>query len=149
MSLVVLPDGSLASGSADNTTRIWDTKSGETIKILTGHTAGVCSLVFLPDGLLASGSWDKTIRIWNTKSGETIKILTGHTAGVWSLVVLPDGLLASGSYDSTIRIWNKFPKLSQTLLLLLDNNLLIRIKMKLIHLCLMNSNDTLYKFNLA
>jgi len=47
-----------------------------------------------------------------------------------------------------IDLWNKFPKLSQTLLLLLDNNLLIRIKMKLIHLCLMNSNDTLYKFNL-
>jgi hypothetical protein len=43
-----------------------------------------------------------------------------------------------------IDLWNKFPKL----LLLDNNNLLIRIKMKSIHLCLMNSNDTLYKLNL-
>ena len=37
-SLAVLSDGSLASGSWDNTIRIWDTESGETIKILKGQS---------------------------------------------------------------------------------------------------------------
>jgi len=70
LSLVVLPDGLLASGSGseDKTIRIWNTKSGETIKILTGHTSSVLSLVVLPDGLLASGSDDKTIRIWDDQN---------------------------------------------------------------------------------
>ncbi len=80
-------------------------ESGETIKILTGHTDSINSLAVLPDGLLVSGSLDKTIRIWSPKSGEAIKILTGHTNWICSLAVLLDGSLASGSFDRTIRIW--------------------------------------------
>ena len=68
MTLVVLPDGTLASGSYDNTIRVWDTKSGLTLKVLNGHTDSVSTLVVLPDGTLASGSDDKTIRVWDTKS---------------------------------------------------------------------------------
>jgi WD40 repeat protein len=36
--LAVLPDNSLASGSADSTIRIWNFKSGETLDILNGYT---------------------------------------------------------------------------------------------------------------
>jgi len=59
-----LPDGLLVSGSLDKTIRIWSPKSGEAIKILTGHTNWICSLAVLLDGSLASGSFDRTIRIW-------------------------------------------------------------------------------------
>ncbi len=78
-SLAILQDGLLVSGGDDNTIRIWDPKSGETIQILTGHNKSVNSLAVLPDGLLASSSGDNTIRIWDPKIKETIKILTGHT----------------------------------------------------------------------
>ncbi len=73
-SLAVLQDGSLASGSYDNTIRIWDTKTSQSIKLLNGHSYSVYSLAVLKDGSLASGSGDKTIRIWDTKTGQSIKV---------------------------------------------------------------------------
>jgi len=57
----------LASGSYDNTVRIWDWKNGQCLHVLQGHQdPPVNSLAFSKDGnYLASGSWDNTVRIWN------------------------------------------------------------------------------------
>ena len=62
--LTVLPDGSLVSGSVDNSIKIWDVTNGQTIKTLTGYTGDVYALSVLPDGSLASGSEDYSIKIW-------------------------------------------------------------------------------------
>jgi len=59
----------LASGSDDRTIRLWDTKTGQSTKVLNGHTGSVRSLTVLQDGTLASGSEDKTIRLWDTRTG--------------------------------------------------------------------------------
>jgi len=48
----VLPDGSLVSGSDDNSIKIWDVNNGQTIKTLTDHTDDVNALTVLPDGSL-------------------------------------------------------------------------------------------------
>ncbi len=64
-SLVVLPDGLLASGCDDDTIRIWNFTTGINIKTLTGHSHDVRSLVVLSLDLLASSSFDQTIRIWS------------------------------------------------------------------------------------
>jgi len=63
-SLAVLPDNKLASGSSDETIKIWDLISGQCINTLKGHSGSVNSLAVLPDNKLASGSSDKTIKIW-------------------------------------------------------------------------------------
>lgn len=43
--------------------RLWDVKTGETLRIFQGHTAKVFSCCFSPDGAkLASASRDKTVR---------------------------------------------------------------------------------------
>jgi WD40 repeat protein len=84
-SLAVLQDGSLASGSHDNTIRIWDAKSDQTTKVLNGHSDWVYSLAVLQDGSLASGSHDNTILIWDTKAGQSTKVLNGHSSYVYSL----------------------------------------------------------------
>lgn len=104
--LVVLPDGRLASGSYDNTIRIWDIESRRCVATLTGHTIGISSLQVLPDGRLASGSWDNTIRIWDLKSHLCLAVLSEHTEWIDTIQVLSDGRLASGSWDKTIRIWD-------------------------------------------
>jgi WD40 repeat protein len=64
-SLAVLQNGDLASGSADQTIKIWDSLTGTLKKTLTGHSDWVRSLAVLQNGDLASGSSDKTVKIWD------------------------------------------------------------------------------------
>jgi WD40 repeat protein len=105
-SLTILPDGRLASGSEDNTIKLWNVKTGACEAMLSGHTSAVMSLTVLPDGRLVSGSWDNTIKFWNVKTGACEATLSEHTNPVCSLTILPDGRLASASRDKTIKLWN-------------------------------------------
>jgi WD40 repeat protein len=104
--LAVLPNGKLASGSGDNTIRIWDIATQRCESTLQGHDNSVRSLAVLPHGKLASGSYDQTIRIWNICSQQCEMVLRGHDGCVCALVQLPNGMLASGSWDHTVRGWD-------------------------------------------
>jgi WD40 repeat protein len=109
LSVAWSPDGThLASGSADETVRIWDTDTGECTAILTGHNSWARSVAWSPHGThLASGGHDKTVRIWDTHTGECTATLTGHNDRVQSVAWSPHGThLASGSHDETVRIWD-------------------------------------------
>jgi len=57
----------LATGSFDNTVRLWDLATGEEILSLKGHVLTVYSLAFTPDGrTLFSCGADRTIRVWES-----------------------------------------------------------------------------------
>jgi WD40 repeat protein len=98
----------LASGSADRTVRLWNTRTGTKDGTLTGHTDGVTSVAFSPDGaIVASGSSDGTVRLWNPVTATPITTLTGHSGQVSAVAFGPGGtLLASGGRDGTIRLWD-------------------------------------------
>ncbi|MEG4404124.1 nSTAND1 domain-containing NTPase [Microcoleus sp. MON2_D5] len=103
------PNGKLlATGSFDNTVKLWDTSTGKEIKTLTGHTNSVNAVSFSPNGkLLATGSRDNTVKLWDTTTGKQIKTLTGHTDRVWAVSFSPNGkLLATGSFDKTVKLWD-------------------------------------------
>ncbi|MDH6062099.1 hypothetical protein NWP17_16935, partial [Chrysosporum bergii ANA360D] len=109
LSVAYSPDGqTLASGSRDNTIKIWNVKTGQPLHTLSGHSSWVHSVAYSSDGqTLASGSDDNTIKIWNVKTGQLLHTLSGHSSLVLSVAYSPDGqTLASGSYDKTIKIWN-------------------------------------------
>ena len=107
----------LASGSADNTARIWDVAAGECRRVLEGHTNYVYGVAFAPDASrLATASYDKTARIWSVADGKCLFTLQGHTKEVRSVAWSPDGkLLATGGKDRSIRLWSPDGTLSRNI----------------------------------
>src|SRR5271165_1009777 len=107
--VAVLPDGRRAlSGSYDNTLRLWDLATGETLFTLEGHMKDVTAVAVTGDGSRAlSGSADNTLRLWDLATGETLLTLEGHMKDVTAVAVTGDGSRAlSSSYESTLRLWD-------------------------------------------
>jgi WD40 repeat protein len=79
------PDGTVASGSADKTIKLWNTNTGQCVSTLSGHSHYVTSVAWNNDGTkLASGSWDKTVKVWSVVSAgdfECQSTLSGHSPG--------------------------------------------------------------------
>jgi WD40 repeat protein len=76
-SVAFSPDGkTLASGSEDQTVKLWNICTGQCVQTLQGHTHWVQSVAFSRDGkTLASGSWDGTIKLWDVKTGDCLNTL--------------------------------------------------------------------------
>ena len=99
----------IATGGYDNTTRLWDVKSGNHITTYEGHTGAVRCIAISPNNrILASGSEDNSVILWDIASAEPIARLYGHPYWVVSVAFSPDGTtLASTSYqESVIRLWD-------------------------------------------
>lgn len=102
--LQIWDDTTLATGSYDNTIKIWDLESGQEVRTLEGHTRGIRSLQ-MDEQKLVSASLDGTVKFWNWRTGQLLNTLSSHADGVIS-VHFQDEVIASGSIDHTIRVYN-------------------------------------------
>ena len=111
-SVAFSPNGRmLASGSWDDTIRLWNPRTAEHLRTLTGHSHDVTSVAFHPTGKqLASGSWDAKIGIWDVTPGATdSEFHDGNGGFVTSVAYLPISgkHLAWGSEDNAVRVTSK------------------------------------------
>ena len=108
-SIAYNPDGQiLASGSYDNTIKLWNLIKNKEIRTFKGHSAWVADVAITPNNKsLVSGSYDNTIKLWNLVNGKQIRTFKGHSDSVDTLLVTKDGkTIISGSFDRTIKLWN-------------------------------------------
>lgn len=98
----------LASGSADETIRLWDVEKRRQMARFRGYTGTVNAVCFSPDGnTLASGSADGFVWLWNVTTKKNIARLGGRQGSVNAVDFSPDGqLLAWGSLKNTVWVWD-------------------------------------------
>ena len=106
-SIIYINERNIASGSFDNTVKIWDLETGEKLHTLKGHSNTINTLSITPnEKKLVSGSKDRSIKIWDLKTKENTNTLKGHTGWVLDVQTTPDGkFIISCSIDKTIKIW--------------------------------------------
>ena len=110
----------IASGSNDNSIRVWSVAKRTQEWMVIGHNNYISSLSFSPNGAyLASGSGDYTVKVWRFNSdahpqqsselfsGKPLCDFKGHTDCVNAVCFTPDSSsVVSASNDKTIRTWN-------------------------------------------
>jgi WD40 repeat protein len=74
MSVAWSPDGKrLASGSWDNTVRVWEEGNPQAARVLEGHSHHVMCVAWSPEGkYLASIARDSQVKLWRADDGELV-----------------------------------------------------------------------------
>src|SRR5262245_12881139 len=87
------PDGTwIASAGEDGAVKIWDARTGEVVRPLTGHEDQARCVAFSLDGTrIASASSDRTVRIWEVRTGQSLPPRAGHDQGDTGVAFGPDG----------------------------------------------------------
>ena len=80
----------IASGSDDQTIKIWDAQTGRIIHTLIGHDHSVLDVAFSPDSTRVVSTDAQTDRLWDVGLGTELATLGDHLPGT-RMTFSPDG----------------------------------------------------------
>jgi len=100
----------IASGSYDESIRLWDVFTGNCLRPLPSHSDPVSSIHFSERDpyLLVSGSFDTMTRIWNVETGNCLRTFKDpDDFGIACVKFSPNGrFIISSTLNSMIRLWD-------------------------------------------
>jgi WD40 repeat protein len=97
----------IATGSDDQTVRLWNPDTGEQIATLEGLIGKVRAVAWSPDGNSLAAAQANEIVIWDWRAGTKLLNLRAHTGFVTDVEWSHDGQhLASSGEDGRIIVWN-------------------------------------------
>jgi len=97
-----------ATGSADNTIKVWDLASGELRVTLTGHVSQVRGLAISSrHPYLFSVGDDAKVLCWDLEANKQVRNYYGHHNSVHAVALHPTlDILFSGGRDKDLRVWD-------------------------------------------
>jgi WD40 repeat protein len=105
LGLSAIPHSGLMVAASDGgLLTLFDTSSGEVVREIRGHQAGITGITATDDGYLFSSSLDRTIRAWGSQRLEPIGVLTDDSPVEGVRVSTPDDWVISVS-ETGIKTW--------------------------------------------
>ncbi len=104
---ILTTHGNPEVGGADTSIRIWDTKTGELLSVIYGHTEIIWMGGWSPnEQRIFSVSMDGTVRVWDANSGAEILTLATPTEWYAHAAWSPDGTrLVTAHASNTAEVW--------------------------------------------
>jgi WD40 repeat protein len=107
--ITVTLDGRYALWGSDvGALLVWDSETGEVVRVFEGHADWVTAVAITPDGRRAmSASVGGALRLWDLQHGQLVCTPEGHFDWVNAVTMTLDGRRAiSASSDHSLRVWD-------------------------------------------
>jgi WD40 repeat protein/serine/threonine protein kinase len=106
----LLATGGTAGGTKQNDAMLWDARTGELVRRLSGHTGDVMSVAFSSDAArLVTTAEDGRAIVWDVRTGRRLLIVPGKVGSVFGASFSPDGhslAIGDGGDEGGVRIVN-------------------------------------------